>query len=71
VIECSWNTHDEHCDMPLTLGTCNGRDGTAAREYALRHPGRRHSGTNVFRRLEQRLRGTVNVTPPAHVNASR
>jgi hypothetical protein len=29
-------THDEYCDMPLNLGTCNSRAGVAAREYALR-----------------------------------
>jgi hypothetical protein len=35
-------TNDEHCDVPLTLSTCDSRAGTAAREYALRYPGRRH-----------------------------
>jgi hypothetical protein len=54
-------THGEYCDLPLTLGTCN-RAGTAAREYALRYPGRRHPDANVFELLEQRIRDTGNVT---------
>jgi hypothetical protein len=57
--------------MLLTLGACNSRAGTAAREYALRYPGRRHPNSNVFRRLEQRLRETGSVTPTALVNAGR
>jgi hypothetical protein len=31
-------TSDEYCDMPLTLVTCSGRAGTAAREYVPRYP---------------------------------
>jgi hypothetical protein len=57
--------------MLLTLGACNSRAGTAARECALRYPGRRHPDANVFRRLEQRLRETGRVTSTAHVNADR
>jgi hypothetical protein len=57
--------------MLLTLGVCNSRAGTAAREYVLRYPGRRHPDANVFRRLEQRLRETGSVTPTATVNAGR
>jgi hypothetical protein len=49
-------TRDEYCDMLLTLGTCNSRAGTAAREYTLCYPGRRRPDANMFRRLEQRLR---------------
>jgi hypothetical protein len=64
-------THDEYCDMLLTLGACNSRAGTAAREYAIRYPGRRHPDANVFRRLEQRLSETGIVTPTALVNAGR
>jgi hypothetical protein len=63
--------HVKYCDMLLTLGACNSRAGTAAREYALRYPGRRHSDTNVIRRLEQRFRETGSVTPTALVNAGR
>jgi hypothetical protein len=44
--------------MLLTFGACNCQAGTAAREYALRYPGRRHPDASVFRRLEQRLRET-------------
>jgi hypothetical protein len=43
--------------MSSTLGTCNSRVGTAAREHALGHP-----DADVFRRLEQRLRETGSVT---------
>jgi hypothetical protein len=57
--------------MLLTLGACNSRAGTAARQYALRYPGRRHPDANVFRRLEQRLRETGSLTPTALVNAGR
>jgi len=57
--------------MLLTLGACNSRAGTAAREYALRYLGRRHPDANVFRRLEQRLRETGSVNPTAHVNGGR
>jgi hypothetical protein len=42
--------------MLLTLGTCNSQGGTAAREYAVRYPGRSCPGSIVFRRLAQRLR---------------
>jgi hypothetical protein len=57
--------------MLLTLGTCNSRAGTAAREYALRYPGRRYTNANVFRLLEQRLYETGSVKPTTHVNAGR
>jgi hypothetical protein len=56
-------THDEYCDMLLTLGACNSRDDTTAWEYALRYPDRRHPDANVFRRLEQRLCETGSVIP--------
>lgn len=64
-------THDEYGNMPLNLCTCSSRAGISARGYALRYPGRRHPDTNVFRRLEQRLRETRTVAPAAHVNAGR
>jgi hypothetical protein len=64
-------THGEYCDKLLTLGACNSRAGTAAREYALRYSDRRHPDANVFRRLERRLHETGNVTPKALVNAGR
>jgi hypothetical protein len=40
--ERSQYTHDEYCDMLLTLGSCKNPSSTNAREYALRHPGRCH-----------------------------
>jgi hypothetical protein len=52
----------------LTLGTCNIRTGTAAREYALCSSVRRHPKASVFRRLEQRLCETDTVIPTTHVN---
>jgi hypothetical protein len=57
--------------MLVTLGSCNSRAGTAAREYAPRYPGRRHPDTNVFRRSEQCLYETGSVAPTAHVNGGR
>lgn len=60
---------DEYCDVLLILGTCNGPAGTAAREDALRYPGKRHPDANVFRGLKQHLRETGSATPTAHVNA--
>jgi hypothetical protein len=43
VMEWSWNTRDEYCEMILTPGTCNSRASTAAREYMLRYPARHHT----------------------------
>jgi hypothetical protein len=57
--------------MLKTVGAINSQAGTAAWEYALRYPGRRHPDANVFRRFEQRLRETGSVTPTALVNAGR
>jgi hypothetical protein len=64
-------TYDEYCDMLWTLGTCNTPASTAAREYALYYLGRCHPDAEVFRGLEQRLRGTGSVIPTAHVNTGR
>jgi hypothetical protein len=64
-------THDEYCDMLLTLGACNSRAGSAAPEFALHYPCRRHPDANAFRRLEQRLRETGSVTHTALANAGR
>jgi hypothetical protein len=61
-------THYEDSDMLLTLGACNSRAGTATREYGLHYFGRCHPDA-VFRRLEQRLRETGNVTPMELENA--
>jgi hypothetical protein len=57
--------------MPLSLGACNSPAHAAAREYALRYPGRRHPDAGMFRPLEQRLREAGSVTCTAHVNAGR
>jgi hypothetical protein len=57
--------------MSSTLGACNSRAGSAAREYALRSIGRRHPDANVFRRLELRLREKGSLIPTALVNAGR
>jgi hypothetical protein len=48
-------THDECCDMLLTLGACYSRAGTGAREVAVHYSGRRHPDANVIRRLQQHL----------------
>jgi hypothetical protein len=42
------HTIDEHCGMLLTLGPCNSRAGTAARESALRNPSRHHAEANTL-----------------------
>jgi hypothetical protein len=57
--------------MLLTLRAYNSTAGTAALEYVLRHPGRRHQDINMFRRLKQRLGDTGCAAPMAHVNAGR
>jgi hypothetical protein len=66
-----WNTHDEYCNMFLTLGNCNSRTGTAAREYMLRYLERCYPHTNVFRRLEQRPGQTRSETPETQTNPDR
>jgi hypothetical protein len=40
-------------------------------EHALRYLGRRHPDANIFRRLEQRLSETGNITPTALVSGKR
>lgn len=63
--------HDEYRNMRLTPATCNRRARSAAREYALRHPGLLHPDVNVFQRLEHHFCETRNVTPTAAVNADQ
>jgi len=41
-------THDEYCDMLLTLHACNGQTGTDPLEYALRYPGPRLPYADVY-----------------------
>jgi hypothetical protein len=56
---------DEFRYMRLTLGTCNIRASTAAREHAPRYPGRRNPDADAFRRLEQRL-VEIELSHPRH-----
>jgi hypothetical protein len=55
--------------MLLTLGISNSRVGSTTREHMQPYPDGCHSDTNVFRRLDQSLRGPGSVTPTAHLNA--
>jgi hypothetical protein len=57
--------------MLLTLRACNSTASTAALEYVLRHPSRRHQDINMFRRLKQSFDVTGCVTPMSQVNAVR
>jgi hypothetical protein len=41
-------TDNEYFDIRLTDGNCNSRAGTAAREYLLLYPGRRHPEAEVL-----------------------
>jgi hypothetical protein len=56
-------TLHEYCDMYLILGACGNRAHAAARAYAERYPARRHPDSNVYRRLDERMRETGNVLP--------
>ena len=58
-MEC---THDEYCDMLLTLHACNGQTGTDPLEYALRYPGPRLPYADVIQHLEQRVCDTRSVS---------
>jgi hypothetical protein len=49
--------------MYLIFGACGNRAYAAARAYAERSPARRHTDSNVFRRLGERMRETGNVLP--------
>jgi hypothetical protein len=67
VSEINFTLH-EYCDVYLILGACGNRADAAARAYAERYPARRHPDSNVFSRLDERMRETGNVlpTPPLH-----
>jgi hypothetical protein len=57
-------THDEYCNMLLTLitlFTCNSQSGTATQEYTLHYPSWCYPNTHVLQQLEQRLSETGNV----------
>jgi hypothetical protein len=64
-------THNEYCDILLTLSTYTRWAGTVAREHVLRYPGQHHSEANAFGQLEQCLCETGGVTPMAQMNAAR
>jgi hypothetical protein len=59
-------TLHEYCDMHLILGACGKRAYSEARAYAERYPARHHPDSNVFHRLDKRMRetGKVLTTPP-------
>jgi hypothetical protein len=41
-------THNEYCNMLLTLGTCNNQAGTAAWENIQHYPGYCHPDATCF-----------------------
>jgi hypothetical protein len=57
--------------MYLILGACDNRTYAAARAYAERYPARRHPDSNVFRRLDERMRETGNVLPTPPLDRDR
>jgi hypothetical protein len=70
-VSCDWMiveyTHDEYCNMFVSLGTFNSC-GVPAQEYVLRYPSQHHQDANVFWRLEQHICG-ASVTRMRHMNA--
>jgi hypothetical protein len=56
-------TLHEYCDMYLILGACGNQAYAAARAYAERYPACHHPDSNVFCRLDERMRETGNVLP--------
>jgi hypothetical protein len=54
-------TLHQYCRMYLILGACGNRAYAAVRAYADRYPACRHPDSNVFRRLDERMRETGNV----------
>jgi hypothetical protein len=57
--------------MNLILGASGNRAYAAARAYAERYPARRHPDSNVFHRLDERMRETGNVLPTAPMDKGR
>jgi hypothetical protein len=57
--------------MYLILGACGNRAYAAARAYAERYPARRHPDSNVFHRLDERMRETGNVLPTPPLDRRR
>jgi hypothetical protein len=64
-------TLNEYCDMYLILGACGNRAYAAARAYTERHPAYRHPDSDVFHRLEERMKETGNVLPTTPLSRSR
>jgi hypothetical protein len=64
-------TLHEHCDVCLILGSYGNRAHAATRAYAERYPARRHPESNVFRRLDERMRETGNVLPTPPLDRGR
>jgi hypothetical protein len=64
-------TLHEYCHTYFNLGACGNRIYAAARAYAERSPARRHPDSNVFRRLDERMRETGNVLPTPPLRRGR
>lgn len=56
-------SNNEYADMHLVLGECRNNATAAARIYREQYPLRRHPSSNVFRRLDQRMRETGSMMP--------
>jgi hypothetical protein len=54
-------TLQEYCDVYLILGACGNWAYATARAYAERYTAFRHPDSDVFRRLDERMRETGNV----------
>jgi hypothetical protein len=61
----------EYCDINLIFGACGNRVFAVATAYAERCPARRHPDSNVFHRLDERMRETDNVLPTAPMDKGR
>ena len=57
-------TNDELTDMILIYGECRRNSRQAALLYRERYPEREPLNENLFRRLEDRLRGHGQLQPP-------
>lgn len=53
---------DEYCNTNLSLGACNSRSSTDARENVLSYLRRRHPDANIFPQLEKLPSGTESMT---------
>jgi hypothetical protein len=55
----------------MILGACGNRAYAAARAYAETYSARNHPDSNVFRRLDERMRETGNVLPTPPLDRGR